>query len=115
MARAAMAASPAVQRETVGLVVVAVRSRLRLRLSLRLLSASDERRQPVDVSFRRRAGVMLLLPRLIRLVLRLLRERLCVARDIGLRFARAVGRIAGTAERGLSVVVAVIEIVVARA
>ena len=86
LARAAMAATTAMQRETVGLVVVAVLAGL-VRLLLRLLSAGDEGRQPVDVAVG--GGAALLRARQVRLVLLGLRKRLGVARDIGLRLARA--------------------------
>ena len=81
-----MPPAPAVQRETVGLVVVAVLSLLGtlLRLMGRLLSAGDEGRQPVDVPFG--GGVALLRTRLVLL----LRERLGIARNVRLRLARAV-------------------------
>src|SRR5262245_25025213 len=106
-----MAAPTAVQREAVGLVIVAVRPRLlRLRHG-RLWPAGDERRQPVDVAFFRGRAALLGLARLIGLVL-LLRERLRVARDVGLRLACAVGGFAASADRGL-LVVAVVVIVVA--
>ena len=83
-----MAAAPAVQRETVGLVVVAVLALVGTRMRLVLLSAGDEGRQPVDVAFVRRVAVRL--ARLVGLALLVLREGLCVARDIGLRLAGAV-------------------------
>src|SRR5262249_51153780 len=111
--RAAMAAAWAVQRETVGLVVVAVLALLGTWMSLVLLPAGDEGRQPVDVAFRRR--VALRPARLVGLALLVLRERLRVARDIGLRFAGAVRRIGGTAHRRLAVVVAVVEATFAHA
>jgi len=57
------------------------------------LSAGDEGRQPIDVTVRRRD---ILLMRAVRLLLGLLmlRKRLRIARDIGLRLARAVRRLA---------------------
>src|SRR5262245_65444252 len=71
--RAAMAAASAVQRETVGLVVVAVLALLRTWMRLVLLPAGDEGRQPVDVAFRRR--VALRPARLVGLAVLVLRER----------------------------------------
>ena len=90
------------QRKTVGLVVVAVRA-LRLLVSLVLLRlpTGDERGQPVDVAVGR--GIAVMGPRLVvlRLVLLMLRKRLRVARNIGLRLARAEGLLALTAHRRL--------------
>ena len=108
-----MAAPAAMQREAVGLAVMAVLALLGGLVMLRLLPAGDEGRQPVDVAF---GGCVTLLrrPRLMRLVLLMRREGLCVARDIRLRLARAVGRFASTAHVRLSLVVAVLERVVAR-
>ena len=83
-----MSAAPAVQGETVGLIVVAVLALVGTGMRLVLLSAGDEGRQPVDVAIGRR--VALRLARLVGLALLVLREGLCVARDIGLRLARAV-------------------------
>ena len=90
-----MSPAPAVQRETVRLVVMAVRPRLLalMRLLLRLLPTGDEGRQPLDIAF----GGRIALLRTLRLVRRLLRKRLCIARDIGLRLARTVRGIAWTA------------------
>src|SRR5215831_16569359 len=108
--RAAVAAAPAVQGETVGLVVVvAVLALVGTWMRLVLLPAGDEGRQPVDVAIGRR--VALRLARLVvGLTLLVLRERLGVARDIRLRLAGAVGRrIGGSAHRRLPVVVAVVE------
>lgn len=83
-----MPAAPAVQRETVGLVVVTVLVRLlalvRLML-LRLLPAGDEGRQPLDIAFGGRVAVL----GTLRLVL-LLRKGLCIARDVRLRLARTI-------------------------
>ena len=84
-----MPPAPAVQRETVGLVVVTVRARLlalvRLML-LRLLPAGDEGRQPLDIAF----GGDIALLRTLRLVRRLLRKGLCIARNVRLRLARTI-------------------------
>ena len=81
---------PAVQRETVGLVVVTVLVRLlalmRLML-LRLLPAGDEGRQPLDIAFGGRVALL----GTLRLVLLLLRKGLCIARDVRLRLARTIG------------------------
>ena len=69
-----MPPAPAVQRETVGLVVVTVLARLlalvRLML-LRLLPAGDEGRQPLDIAFGGRVALL----GTLRLVLLLLRKR----------------------------------------
>src|SRR5262249_58641622 len=104
VARTAMAAPPAMQREAVGLIVVTVLAEAllgRLRLDLRLLAAGDEGWQPVDV-----AGIVrLLLTILLRLVLR---ERLGVARQIGLRLARPE-RSVSAAHRLLLAVVLLVE------
>jgi hypothetical protein len=86
--RAAMSAPPAMQGETVGLIVVAVLALVGTRMRLVLLPAGDEGRQPVDVAIGRR--VALRLARLVGLALLVLREGLCVARHIGLRLAGAV-------------------------
>ena len=84
-----MPPAPAVQRETVGLVVVTVLARLlalvRLML-LRLLPAGDEGRQPLDIAFV--GGVAVL--GTLRLMLLLLRKGLCIARHVRLRLARAI-------------------------
>src|SRR5262249_33228794 len=102
--RAAMAAASAVQRETVGLIVVAVLALVGTWMRLVLLPAGDERRQPVDVAIGRRVAL-----RLAWLVLLVLREGLCVARDIGLRLAGAVRRIGWSAHRRLPIIVPVVE------
>ena len=85
-----MPPTPAVQRETVGLVVVTVLARLlalvRLML-LRLLPAGDEGRQPLDIAFGGRVALL----GTLRLVLLLLRKGLCIARDVRLRLARTIG------------------------
>ena len=83
-----MSAAPAVQGETVGLIVVAVLALMRTWMRLVLLSAGDEGRQPVDVAIGR--CVALRRAWLVGLALLVLREGLCVARDIGLRLAGAV-------------------------
>src|SRR5215471_6717867 len=102
-----MAAASAVQGETVGLVVVAVLALVGTWMRLVLLPAGDEGGQPVDVAIRGR--VTLRPARLMGLALLVLRERLRVARDIGLRLAGAVRRIGGAAHRRLPIVVAVVE------
>ena len=56
--RAAMSAAAAVQRETVGLIVVAVLALVGTRMRLVLLPAGDEGRQPVDVAIGLGAGVL---------------------------------------------------------
>src|SRR6516164_3658797 len=111
--RAAMAAASAVQGETVGLVVVAVLALVGTRMRLVLLPAGDEGRQAVDVAIGRR--VALRLAWLVRLALLVLRERLRVARDIGLPLAGAVRRVGGSAHRRLPIVVAVVEATFAHA
>src|SRR5262245_40561183 len=111
VARTTMAAPAAVQRKAIRLVVVAVRARLRL--LRRLLRAGDEGRQPIDIAAVRGRVALVLLARLIGLVL-LLRERLRVARDVGLRLACPIRRFALTAS-GRLLVVAVIEALVAGA
>ena len=86
--------SPAtMQRKAIGLIAVvaiALRGLRRMRLS-----AGDEGRQPIDVAVR---GRDILLMRAVRLLLGLLmlRKRLRIARDIGLRLARTVRGIAWT-------------------
>jgi hypothetical protein len=113
-----MAASATVQREPVGLVVVAILSVALVAVALvalvalvvlRRLPAGDEGRQAVDVAaaFRGRAALM---TRLVRLVLLVLRIRLRVARQIGL-LAGAVRLFAHS--RRLAVVLALVEGVVA--
>src|SRR4029450_8383296 len=52
--------------------------------------------------------------RLVWMALLMLRERLRVARDVGLRLASTVRRIGGTAHRGLPLVVTVVEVTLAR-
>src|SRR5262245_56968911 len=111
--RAAMAAASAVQGETIGLVVVAVVALVGTWMRLVLLPAGDEGRQAVDVAIGRR--VALRLARLVGLALLVLRERLRVARDIGLRLAGAVRRVGGSAHRRLPIVVAVVEATFAHA
>src|SRR5262245_53673863 len=78
--RTAMAAPAAMQRETIALAVVAVRSVALLRLTL--LSAGDEGGKAVDIAALGRSAT-LMRPRL-RLRLIALREGLCVARNVGL-------------------------------
>src|SRR5262245_27200776 len=109
VARTAMTSAAAMQRKAVGLAIMAVRPWLgSLGMLLRLLPASDEGRQPVDVAFG--GSAPLLWPRLVRLVLLMPGEGLCVARDIGLPLARAVGRFASSAHVGRALLVAVIEL-----
>src|SRR5260370_11237183 len=76
--RAAMSAAAAAQRETVGLIVVAVLALVGTRRGLVLLSAGDEGRQPVDVAFGWR--VALRRARGVGLAPLVLRGGLCVAR-----------------------------------
>src|SRR5262249_58661071 len=95
--RAAMGAASAVQRERVGLVVVAVLALVGSLMRLGLLPAGDEGRQPVDIAFGGR--VALRLARLMGLALLVLRERVRVARGIGLRLAGGVRRIRGVCLR----------------
>ena len=89
-----MTTATAVQRETVGLIIVAVLA-LRPLVRLRLLPAGDEGRQSVHVTISRRMA--LLWARVVWMALLMLRERLRIARDIGLRLASTVRRIGGTA------------------
>ena len=110
---AAMTTAPAMQRETVGLIVVSVRPlRSLIVLRLRRVAAGDEGRQPIDVAraFRCIRGPR---ARLLRLRLLVLWIRLRVARDVGLRLARAERLVARTHPR-LAVVVAVLERIIAR-
>ena len=86
-----MTAAPAVQRETVGLMVVAVLVLLMALVRLMLLPAGDEGRQAVDVTI----GGLALRARLMLLALLMLREGLRIARNIRLRLAGAVRRIGG--------------------
>src|SRR5882757_837677 len=116
--RTAMAAAAAMQREAIRLlsaILVSVRPRWHRRLRR---AARNESRQRIDmgrlrlrrtrlVADFRRLGVALL-ARLIGLRVAL-NEGLCVRRDIGLRLARAECSLGG---EGLTVVVAVLEIVV---
>lgn len=88
-ARSAVAAAPAMQRETVALAVVAVLALWRALVRLVLLSTGDEGWQAVDVAVGRR----LALRALMRLAFLMLRKWLRIARDIRLRLARAVRRI----------------------
>src|SRR5262245_66543970 len=83
------------QREAVGLVVVAVLiesliARLGLLRCRRLLRASNKRRQPIDVAASVVRGLLaraLDVDLLLRLVILLLRKRLCIARQV-----RQIGR-----------------------
>ena len=86
-----MTAAPAVQRETVGLMVVAVLVLLMALVGLVLLPAGDEGRQAVDITI---GGCGALRALLMLLALLMLREGLR-ARDIRLRLAGAVRRIGG--------------------
>src|SRR5215813_9547156 len=83
---------------------------------LRRLAAGDEGGQPVDVVLVGRrvllSARLVLLVLLLRLMLLMLRERLRIARDIGLRLARAVGLVAA-ADGGLRIIFTVVEAVVA--
>src|SRR5712691_2799160 len=108
-----MPSPPAMQGETVGVAVVAVLSVAGILLGLmhRLLAAGDEGWQTVDLAL----GVGGALWRVGLLGwwrLRLLKG-LRVARDIWLRLARAVRRIANDAHRGLPVFVTLIKALVA--
>jgi len=85
-------AAPAVQRETVGLMVVAVLVLLMALVGLVLLPAGDEGRQAVDITI---GGCGALRALLMLLALLMLREGLRIARDIRLRLAGAVRRIGG--------------------
>src|SRR5262249_21674103 len=105
--RAAMAAASAVQGETIGLFVVAVVALVGTWMRLVVLPAGDEGRQAVDVAIGRR--VALRLARLVGLALLVLRERLRVARDIGLRLAGGVRRGGGGAHRRAAHCVARVE------
>ncbi len=108
-----MPSPPAMQWETVGVAVVAVLSLARILLGLmrRLLAAGDEGRQTVDLALGvvaplRRAGLL----GLWRLGLR---KCLRIARNIGLRLARAVRGFGHGAHRGLPVLVTLIKALVA--
>src|SRR5262249_42926587 len=101
--RAAMAAASAGPRGTVRPGVLAGLAPVGSLMRLGVLPAGDEGRQPVDIAFGGR--VALRLARLMGLALLVLRERLRVARDIGLRLAGAVRRIGGAAHRRLPIVV----------
>src|SRR5436190_2167334 len=108
--RSTVAAAPAVQREAVVLAGVAVLALLRALVRLMLLPAGDEGRQPIDVA----VGGRVALRALMLLAVLMLRERLRIARDVRLRFARPVRRVGGTAHRGLPIVLAVVEAAFAR-
>src|SRR6202011_1053993 len=110
----AVPAPAPVQRKAIALIFVSVLSvplMILARLGLRLLSAGDEGRQPIDVAHTlgRRRSPLLLLTRRISLLLAhriglLLARRigLLLADRIGLRLARQIGlRLAG-AERHLA-------------
>ena len=84
--RAMRPAAPA--RETLAATTLFISAGRAIHLRLR---AGDEGGQPIDVAFGGR--VALLQARLVRLALLVLRERLCVARDIGLRLSGTVRRI----------------------
>src|SRR5262249_27250782 len=90
MARAAMAAATAVQRESIGVIVLPGLALLPLRLTLILwcLPAGNERGEPVHIAI---ACASMRRARLMRLWLVVLGIRLRVARQIGLRLAYAVG------------------------
>ncbi len=88
-----MTAATAVQRDAVGLIIVAVLALLTL-LGL-LLPAGDEGRQPVHVAVGGRLALRW--ARLVWMALLMLRERLRIARNVGLRLASSVRRIGGTA------------------
>src|SRR5262245_19680783 len=100
------------QREAIGLAVVTVLAgacTCLLAARVLWLPAGDERRQPADIA----VVVLLLWPRL-RLLL--IGERLCFTRQIRLRLARAVRRIAARLHRLLvagAIFLAVLERVVA--
>src|SRR3954462_3828400 len=100
VARAAVAAPPPMQRESIGLVVVAVLIQTLARLALLprrrgLLCTSNKRGQPVDVAASVVRGLLArALDVDLRLVALLLRKRLCITRQERLRFAHAERRIA---------------------
>jgi len=117
--RTAMPPTPAVQREAVGLVIVAVlivtllpRTALVRLLALRwlvagLLAAGDKRWQPIDIAAAIVAAALLL--GWSRYVLLVLRIRLRLGRQKRLRLARAEGRHSGVHPRLLpEVLVAII-------
>ena len=106
-ARTAVAAAAAMQREAVGLVLVAVRPVLLRRLGLRR-APGDEGRQCVRAYLRLRrtrllAEVRLTFARLIRLIVAL-HEGLRIRRDERLRLARAERLVAGERRFVLAVV-----------
>ena len=96
-----MAAPPAMQREPVGLVVVAVLiealiTRLALLRCRRWLCASNKRRQTIDVAASVMRGLLaraLDVDLLLRLVVLLLRKRLRITRQVRLRLAHAERRV----------------------
>ena len=96
-----MPAPPTMQRESIGLVVVAVLVEALAKLTLLrrrclLRATSNERRQPIDItaSVVRSLLAWSLDVDLLRLVILLLRKRLRVARQVWLRLAHAERRIA---------------------
>jgi hypothetical protein len=111
-----MASTPAMQGKAVSLAVVAILA-IALRARLRrggLLSARDERWQPIDIAAALGRGDTLLRPRHVRLRLIAWRKGLSIARDVGL-LAGPVRCLCGhVGGRILAVVVAItITIVVA--
>src|SRR5438477_1092209 len=111
LARTTMPAPPAMQREAIRLVIVAIGAVkiLRRLLPLRLPAAGDEGRQPIDV-------VCVVAARLIRtrrILLMRRRERLRVARQIGLRLGGAERRLLSGSPRSL-LLIPLLEYVVAR-
>jgi hypothetical protein len=102
IARAAVPAPPPMQRESIGLVVVAVLTEALAKLALlwrwRLLCAtSNKRRQPIDIVasvVRSLLAWALDVDLVLRLLVLLLRKRLRIARQVRLRLAHAERRIA---------------------
>ena len=98
--RAAVAPPPPMQRESIGLVVVAVLiqaliARLALLRRRCLLCTSNKRRQPIDVAASVVHGLLARALNVdLRLVILLLRKRLCITRQERLRLAHAKRRIA---------------------
>jgi hypothetical protein len=103
-----MAPAAPMQREAIGMAVMTVLAMAGIRIGLvhRLLAAGDERRQTLDLS---RVGAALHSG----LLGRLGRKRLGVARNVGLRLARAVGCFSDGGHAGLGGFVAVIKTLVA--
>src|SRR5450432_1798170 len=92
MTRTAVPAPAPVQRKAIALAFVAVLGeplRVLDRLRLRLLSAGDEGRQPVDVAVDRRSGGLMLTRRISLLLAWLI--GLLIARRMGLLLARLIG------------------------